>query len=198
MKVLLQKKPKPIWDIMWISGAWIALKFDKDPWRWTLDERADKIVRDTFTEQLWDQREKFKYDLKNDRQAAFGSAMWMIGWIAWSAVAAIFTKNIWATSAWFTLWLRLWNWVWQELWNGWEFLYEQISWNTIDDWNNGVQSFWQWFLRWVWALDQNYEYVWTAKFLSWLWFDYLSTVATFWLSQKFWWFLLMQIFFFIK
>ena len=41
----------------------------------------------------------------------------------------------------------------------------------------------------MWILDQNYEYVWTGKFLSWLLFDYASTVATFWLSQKFWWFL---------
>lgn len=189
VKVLLQKKPKPTWEIMWISGAWITLKFNKDPWSGSLDTRADKIVRDTFTEKLWDQREKFKYDLKNDRQAAFGSAMWMIGWIAWASVATIFSWNILATSAWFTAWLRLWNWVWQELWNSWEFFYEQVSWNTINDWNNKVENFWQWFLRWVWALDQNYEYVWTNKFLSWLWFDYLSTAATFWLSQKFWWFL---------
>lgn len=189
VKVLLQKKQKPVWEIMWISWAWIKLNFNKDPWKGSLDARADKIVRDTFTEKLWDQREKFKYDLKYDRQAAFGSALWMIWWIAWATAATIFSWNILATSAWFTAWLRLWNWIWQELWNSWEYLYEQISWNTIDDWNNGVQSFWQWFLRWVWALDQNYEYVWTAKFLSWLWFDYLSTVATFWLSQKFWWFL---------
>ena len=189
VKVLLQKKPRPTWEIMWISWAWIKLNFNKDPWKGSLESRADKIVRDTFTEKLWDQREKFKYDLKYDRQAAFGSAMWMIGWIAWATVATIFSWNILATSAWFTAWLRLWNWIWQEAWNSWEFLYEKAPWNKINDWNNKVEKFWQWFLRWVWVLDQNYEYVWTAKFLSWLWFDYLSTVTTFWLSQKFWWFL---------
>lgn len=182
VKLLLKGKNKPTWKVQPISWADYVLDFSK--WK-----DPQSIIRDSWKEKIWDQRDKFKYDLKNDRQAAFWSLTWMVWWIAWSAAAAIFTKNIWATSAGFTAWLRLWNGIWQEIWNSWEYLYEQISWNTISDWNNKVEKFWQWFLRWVWVLDQNYEYVWTAKFLSWLWFDYLSTVATFGLSQKFWWFL---------
>ena len=171
---------------------WKKITAPKEFWWFTLDfskTTPEAVVRDSFSENLEDQWNLFLYNLKNDRQAAFWSFLWMVWWIAWAWIVTISTWNIRATSAWFTAWLRLWNWIWQELWNSWEFLYEQTTWNIINDWNNKVEDFWQWFLRWVWVLDQNYEYVWTTKFLSWLWFDYLSTVATFWLSQKFWWFL---------
>lgn len=182
VKCLLAWKDKPTGKREWITWTWVMLDFSK----WT---DPNKIVRDSFWEKVWDQRDQFKYDLKNDRQAAFWSFVGMVWWIVWSAAVAIFTKNIWATSAWFSAWLRLGNWVWQELWNSWEWVYEKVSWNEIDSWNNKVTKFWTSFLRGVWAYDENYEYVWTAKFLSWLWFDYLSTVATFWLSKQFWWFL---------
>ena len=171
---------------------WKKITAPKEFWWFTLDfsrTTPEAVVRNSFSENFEDQRNLFLYNMKNDRQAAFWSFLWMVWWIWWAAFVGAFTQNIWATSAWFTAWLRLWNWIWQELWNSWEYLYEQISWKTINDWNNKVENFWQWFLRWVWALDENYEYVWTNKFLSWLTFDYLSTVATFWLSQKFWWFL---------
>lgn len=126
-----------------------------------------------------------------EKRGAFWSFVGMVWGIAWASAATLLT---WATNplitwAWFTVGLRLWNGIWQEVWNTGEWVYEQTSWKTINDGNNKVEKFWQWFLRGVWWLDQEYEEIWTWKFLSQLGFDYVASAATFELSNKFWWFL---------
>jgi hypothetical protein len=126
-----------------------------------------------------DQRKLFKYNIKNDRQAAFGSFTGMVGGIAGSAVVAISTQNLRATSAGFTAGLRLGNGVGQEVRNAGEFVYEQASGNTISDGRNKVDAFGTGFMRGVGAWNENDERIGTEKFLSGLGFDYLSTVATF-------------------
>lgn len=174
----------PKWRIQWLSSAGVILDFSK----WN---NPDSIVRDRFWEMTQDQWNQFLWNMDNDKQAAFGSFVWMVWWIAWASAATVITwaTNPFVTWAWFTVGLRLWNGLWQEVWNTWEWIYEKASWNTISNGNNKVEAFWQWFLRGVWWLDSDYNEVWISKFVSQLGFDYVASAATFGLSQKFWWFL---------
>ncbi len=178
VQLLLLANPRPRWTKQGISWQWIMLDFSK----WTT---PDDIVRNSFIEQVWDQWDKFKYDMNNDRQAAFGSAIGMLWWIWWSVLITAFTKNLAFASAGFTAGLRIWNGFGQEYFNMLEFIYEKGTWTVINDWNNKVDNFGDSFLRGAGITDKDNEYVWTEKLLIWLWFDYISSLATFWLSDKF-------------
>ena len=193
VSLLLKSKNKPTWKISWISWSNLTLDFSK----WN---NPKTIVRDKFWEKLSDQRDNFVYNLSYDRKAAVWSAAWMIAWIIASWASCV-SWNIWAAAWAFTVSSRVVNACIQESLNGYQAVYEAISWSKATWWNQ-TNDFWDSFMKWIWAYEQvvdenwqpildkswkiQYQFIWWERFWSNLAFDYLWWVAMFWAFKALW------------
>ncbi len=180
VEIMLKKDPKPTWTIP-SPFTGVVLDFSK--------QGVDAIIRDGFWEQFGDQRELFKKNIKDDKQAAFWQAVWMIGGIAGATLVWLASKNLLITSAWFTTGLRLGNGIGQEARNAGERVF-----NIEEKGNNKIDTFWDSFMRGAGLEEYTYdnegkvtgqEFVGWGKLATDVWFDYVSTAATFGIGNKF-------------